>query len=190
MDKELTAREEKVFELLESKDWKQLTEEERSFVAKELTQEQYCAQRKVILSAKELDDQVEPLPLVLPASRKAIVIPLYQAIAGVAAAFIIAFFLFNGDSELNEESGEILLADVDTVYVDRVVHEVDTVLEYRTRYIEVESSTRPGNLSLASEPGINVAVPEIPSLNAIDLSNKGEAASSDNAIILVGDVFQ
>jgi hypothetical protein len=89
---ELHAR---LFDLIESKSFEKLTEEEKNFVLTNLSEEEYKLQQKIINSASDLyDDSEEPLPLAIPTEKKkkgffTKSIPLYQAVISVAATLLI-----------------------------------------------------------------------------------------------------
>lgn len=91
MDKELSHNEERLFELLESKNFDQLSAAEQVFVLGQLSQEAYDLQRSILVEATENDIEIPIVaPLVLPEKqKKAIVIPLYQAIMAVASVVIL-----------------------------------------------------------------------------------------------------
>ena len=91
MDKELSHNEERLFELLESKNFDQLSDAEQVFVLGQLSQEAYEFQRFIISEASENEIEIPAVaPLVLPEKqKKAIVIPLYQAIMAVASVVIL-----------------------------------------------------------------------------------------------------
>lgn len=91
MDKELSQNEERLFELLESKNFDQLTTAEQVFVLGQLSQEAYEFQRSILIEAAENELEIPAVaPLILPEKqKKAIVIPLYQAIMAVASVVIL-----------------------------------------------------------------------------------------------------
>jgi hypothetical protein len=91
MDKELSHNEERLFELLESKNFDQLSAAEQVFVLGQLSQEAYEFQRSILVEVTENDIEIPAVaPLVLPEKqKKAIVVPLYQAILAVASVVIL-----------------------------------------------------------------------------------------------------
>ena len=91
MDKELSHNEERLFELLESKNFDQLSAVEQAFVLGQLSQEAYDLQRSILVEATENELEIPAVaPLVLPEKqKKAKVIPLYQAILAVASVVIL-----------------------------------------------------------------------------------------------------
>lgn len=88
----------RLFDLIESKPFGELNNEERDFVLKQITEEEYSLQRKIHASARELAfEEAIPAPLVIPAAKKQILtrtIPLYQVLIG-AACLLVGFFVFS-----------------------------------------------------------------------------------------------
>jgi hypothetical protein len=95
---------ERLFDLISSKAYSELTKEENQFVHEHMTQEEYELQRTIIAATDELEYPVA-VPLVLEEKAEVIPIlkrsiPLYQALIG-AACLIVGFFLFSGKSRLD-----------------------------------------------------------------------------------------
>lgn len=90
----------RLFDLIESKSFEALSAEEKSFVVKHLSMEEYAFQRKIITSTAELEYETEePLPLVLKPERKMFFsrsIPLYQAMIGAACLILIFIAVWPG----------------------------------------------------------------------------------------------
>ena len=192
MEKNLNEQQERIQALIETKKFEALTAKEREFVLKHLSQEEYSLQHAILVESSELYDDHEPRPLILPQESKGIVIPMYQAVAGIAAAIILSFFLFRGGEIKGETNESTLLATTDTVYVDKVVH--DTVVEYQTKYVDrvvvktVEKSD--GTATPVNSCGISISAPVLPSLNSMDLENRGTTAANDETLTLVDDFFE
>ncbi len=89
---------ERLFDLIESKSFEELNEEEKSFVLAHLTETEYSMQRKVISATTALEyDSMEPLALQVPKTKKNLLnrsIPLYQVLIG-AACIVILFRIGN-----------------------------------------------------------------------------------------------
>ncbi len=88
----------RLFDLIESKPFEELNSEERDFVLKQITEEEYSLHRSIHSSAEELEfEEAIPAPLVLPAAKKPILartVPLYQVLIG-AACLLVGFFIFS-----------------------------------------------------------------------------------------------
>lgn len=93
MDKEFSKEQERLFHLLESKNFNELDSKERDFVLKQMSMESYQLQRTIIV---ETASNTLETPKVKPLKIKSVqsktkVIPLYQALMAVAA--VVIFFL-------------------------------------------------------------------------------------------------
>ncbi|MNJ88911.1 hypothetical protein D3C87_64690 [compost metagenome] len=90
---------ERLFELIESKSFKELNREEKAFVLSHLTEQEFILQRQVIAASAALEyDVQEPYSLQIPKEKKSFLnktIPLYQAFIG--AACLVLLFIFAGN---------------------------------------------------------------------------------------------
>lgn len=95
----MEASHERLFDLIESRSFEELSPEERAFVLEHLSEAEYTLQRKVIAASSALEyGEEEPLPLVLPRERKHFFnrsIPLYQALLGAACLLLIFLAMGN-----------------------------------------------------------------------------------------------
>lgn len=93
----------RLFDLIESKSFEELSAEEKSFVLQHLSMEEYAFQRKIIASTEELEYETEePLPLVIKPERKLFFsrsIPLYQAMIGAACMIFVFIAVWPGKSQ-------------------------------------------------------------------------------------------
>lgn len=89
---------ERLFDLIASKSFVELSKDEQSFVLGHLTEAEYTLQRTVISATSELEYHTEiPLPLDLPRAKKPLLkrsIPLYQVLIG-AACLVLLFMASN-----------------------------------------------------------------------------------------------
>jgi hypothetical protein len=92
---------ESLFDLIESKSFEELTNEEKSFVLNHLTESEYNLQRTVIAAVPVLEyEDHEPLSLELPKTKKHFLnrsVPLYQVLIG-AACLVVLFLVGNQKS--------------------------------------------------------------------------------------------
>lgn len=92
---------ERLFDLIESKSFEELTNEEKSFVLNHLTEAEYNLQRTVIAAVPALEyPDHEPLALEIPKAKKHFLnrsVPLYQVLIG-AACLIVLFMVGNQKS--------------------------------------------------------------------------------------------
>ncbi|MNU45701.1 hypothetical protein D3C71_345490 [compost metagenome] len=93
----------RLFDLIESKSFEELSPEEKRFVLKHLSAEEYAFQRRIIASTAELEYETEePLPLVLKPERKVFFsrnIPLYQAMIGAACLILVFVAVWPGKTQ-------------------------------------------------------------------------------------------
>ncbi|MDX2361647.1 MAG: hypothetical protein QNK23_12640 [Crocinitomicaceae bacterium] len=189
MEKEINKEQEMLMELIESKSFESLTEEEKGFVLEHMSEEEFNLQRKILLETKAMDDDVVPLPLIIPNKKRGIVIPLYQAIGGIAAAVLLSFFLLRTETTIEIPGEQLIVAQTDTVYVDKVI--VDTIIEYRTEFIERavnENTAITENTNSTSQPMFGSSTSELPDLSTLDLSNRGTSAINDETYNLLEGV--
>lgn len=92
---------EHLFDLIASKSFEELTNEEKSFVLNHLTEAEYNLQRTVIAAVPALEyPDHEPLSLEIPKSKKHFLnrsVPLYQVLIG-AACLVVLFLVGNQKS--------------------------------------------------------------------------------------------
>lgn len=185
MDQQLHANEERLFDLLENKNFEQLTAEERAFAETQLSEREYRLQRRTITGAARAFPENRPArPLVLPRP-KGVTIPLWQAAAAVAAT--VAVFLLLWPRQHATKTGESqegqLLSRTDTVIETKYI--TDTVV----RYVKIRDS-RKQQRQPASGEGISVASPrtldaphtvEIPDLKRELSRTRGTSKRQDEA---------
>lgn len=123
---------ERLFDLIESKSFEELTNEEKSFVLNHMTEADYRLQQNVLASvpALEYPDQ-EPLALELPKAKKHFLnrsVPLYQVLIG-AACLILLFVVGNQKSySLNWRFSEYpLKISLNGASSGQIIH--DTILK-------------------------------------------------------------
>lgn len=164
MDKELSHNEERLFELLESKNFDQLTASEQVFVLEQISQEAYELQRSILVEASENELEIPAVtPLVLPEKqKKAIVIPLYQAILAVASVVILFVLIWPSNPTTTkivyQKSKPQTITSVvyDTVFVansgiETVKYIYDTIYETITQYSVEKSSFQGDNRLLEAQ---------------------------------------
>lgn len=188
MDKFINEQEQQIMELVETKTFNELSDDERILVLKHFTQEEFDLQHRLLYETKSLTEELDPKPLILSERKSGIVIPLYQAIIGVAATLIISFLLFQVKQSPISEIKNVELAIADTVYIEKQVH--DTVIKYVNRVVTVETEKIVSKNTPASsnEQGITIAQPFMLPLNKLNLQNKGLALVNDETFSLVSEM--
>jgi len=189
MDKELNNKQEILAHLIVNKEFEALTKEEKTLVLGEVTVADYSFRRKVLLESKDLYIIPTPNPLYLE-KKRGVVIPLYQAVSGVAAAVIAMFFIMNSTVSQSNPNSTTLLAAADTVYIHK--NSVDTVYEYKTEFIDrvVYRSAEKIEYQWSEglyKNGLNNQSFELPDLSTLKLENLGSPAVNDQALIFLND---
>jgi len=126
---------ERLFDLIESKSFEELTSEERTFVLNHLTEAEYTLQRTVISATAALEySSDEPRAFSIPEKKKSILnrtIPLYQALIGAACLALLFFVVGNKKSyslnwRFSEHPLEISLANGTSASPVKIIH--DTIV--------------------------------------------------------------
>lgn len=126
---------ERLFDLIESKSFEELSSKERVFVLKHLTEAEYTLQRTVISATAALEyGSDEPRALQIPEKKKSILnrsIPLYQALIGAACLALLFFVAGNKQSyslnwRFSEHPLEISLANGTSASTVKIIH--DTIV--------------------------------------------------------------
>lgn len=136
MDKHLNNNEERLFDLVDQKDFEQLTAEEKAFVETHFSQEEYRLQRQMIgesASLYEETPEAPPLVIPIPAAKPSFIgttIPLYQALIGIAATVALFLSIWPNEPETTNSSGnKPALSKTDTIIQTQIIH--DTVIRYK-----------------------------------------------------------
>jgi hypothetical protein len=193
MDKFLNKQQEVIQELIETKVYDDLTLLERNLVLSEMTEDEYRLRALAISEARFVYADVEPRPLVLEKQRKGILvpIPLWQAAASVAAAVIVSFFVFRTNDTVVIEKEVPLMAAADTIYLERNI--VDTVVEYRTLFIDKTSASvekdlmasKVNNEAVELNNNSNNSAQVLADLDPEKLVNKGKSLANDETFSLI-----
>ncbi len=169
--------EEQVFDLLETKDFQELTTDEQTLVLSAITQEEYELQRNIIVAGTRMESEIPP-PLILRPEKKR-VLPIWLASACSAAAAAIAVFLWMPSSDSYEFDLKLVTIPMaqDTLIVENTV--VDTIIDYR--YVEVKKTVDdccPSNEDVVQIPQFTSGVQAI-QVRENDLVNRGVSAAND-----------
>ena len=194
MDKYLNDKEEQIQFLIETKQFSELSEEERALVLSELSEDEFILASLAIFESKSAYQELEARALVLPDEKKGVLIPipLWQAIASVAAAVVISFFLFRTEKIVEVKVGDGLIAQVDTVYLEKTI--VDTVVQYETKYIDriIERTSNSDVVAAALNNNQEIKLnsnstrtQELADLDPSKLENKGNSMANDETFSLI-----
>lgn len=189
MDKYLSDNEEEIQRLIESKQFEALNANERKLVLSQMSEDEFKLAALAISESVHVYGDPEVLPLVIPAKKAGVMIPipLWQAVASVAAAVIVSFFIFRQEKIVEVKVGEGLIAKADTVYVENRI--VDTVVQYKTQYVDriIEPSPEEmiviaGDIKLNNE---RRSTQEVADLDPSKLQNKGNSMANDKTFSLI-----
>lgn len=127
MHEKLSDREEKLFDLIESMPFDELSVEEQRDVLVLITEQEYRKQHALLTRTRNMSQQEISRPFILPESKKegVLMIPWYLSLSGVAAAFLLGMWLFKSVPE--KMIIEIPIATVDTVFVEKQI--IDTIIQ-------------------------------------------------------------
>lgn len=200
MDKFLNNDEERLFDLLESKDPDQLTADELTFVQQHMTLSDYMLQRRMITEATVVYPtvpQADPLVLTASGNRSPLTktVPLYQAIAAVAATISLFLSLWPSDGQPQSQSSgnSNQLSKVDTIILKE--HVTDTVIRYihlRDKHLQNTPATSEERVVQASQLRVLDAAPiALPEITEELVRTKGSSLKNDSASrAILGNVYQ
>ena len=174
-------------ELIESKDFDQLSNSEKAFVLGQSTEDNFRLERSVLIESKMVYAEVEPQPLILEGEKKGLIIPVYQTILAVAAAFVLGLLLFRSNETTTVIQKSQALAVADTVYVEKLI--TDTIIQTKTEYIRL-ATTKSVYKEVQCPESIESSVLSNQSSFKTDLSstvliNKGTSAANDETLVLM-----
>ncbi len=201
MENDLTQNEEQLFQLIEAKDYNELTAEERLLVDEQLSESEYNLQRRMISEAAKLFPESTANRLLLPVHPSKTIavrtVPLYQAIAAVAATIALFLSLWPyQEATSNKPVDQTQLGRIDTVIQTQII--TDTIIQY----IEHRNQLAVRNTITTDEvadPLIQVKqirlleanAIQIPELNATLIHTKGNSLKDDpTSQLLLGNVYQ
>lgn len=187
MEKYLNDAEERLFELLESTDFDQLSAEDSAFVEQHLSRADYELQRRVITESQHAfppPPQAKPLRLA-PVRFIGRTVPLYQALLSVAATVALFLFLWPESVQPKEQSTSHpqQLVSADTIVQTKIV--TDTVI----RYIERERAKNHSTTATSPETVIDAdpmrvweaGAIELPAITEELVKTKGSSLQEDTA---------
>ena len=201
MDKHLNKIELELQSLLNEKNFDELNQNEKKFVLKHSSKEDYILERNVILNAYSIfedEETIVPAPLIIPKENSKGInttIPLWQTISYVVTAACMVYFFFPRTNIINTTSkGETqYITQTDTVKTEVIKR--DTVYQYKTIekpiYIEktvyvdqaVAVNCTPEEPKLLNVPQSNSV-----SLNLSDIETKGSPLENDITISLLDGI--
>ncbi|MFT6982558.1 MAG: hypothetical protein ACJAUD_001325 [Crocinitomicaceae bacterium] len=187
MERELNSKEEQLYDLMESKSFGELSSDETHFVLSQTTMEEYIAGFTALGNAQSLNDGFTAKPLILNYKRVAVVIPLYQTIAAIAAAVLISFFVFRSNEVITKVVKVPSVAVADTVFIDNSRY--DTVVEREIQFIDrVIYQKVHEQIAERKQIQSNSYMP-VPEINSEDILSMGQSLKNDETFVLVQDLI-
>ena len=182
MDKHLNDNEERLFDLLDQKDFDQLTAEEKAFVEAHFSQAEYRLQRQMIRESEDLYEAVSKAPpLVIPASGSSFAgktIPLYQALIGIAATVALFLSIWPDQTETSQlPNSKPVLSKTDTIIQTQIIR--DTIIRYKN-YRNNNQSARteqPDKQVLATQMRLLEATNSVPLPDIVSEMNRPAGSS-------------
>lgn len=184
--------ENRLFDLLESFDFDQLSLEDKSFVLSNLSENDYRQQRKILAASADIKfPKAVPLPLVLPKPKTqffSIPIPLYRVLIGAAASIVLLFYLWPKETLTKDSLYLHGKAIVDTVYQTQTLFDTVFIREkqnekivrseiHDTVYIVLENIL---STSISGRKLIGSNTVSLPKLDADHLKNTGKSLKDDD----------
>lgn len=123
-----------IFDLIETKSFDELTKEQQQFVLQWMTEEEYHMRQLIANEAEKLAYDIPPVaPLnvrarSVPFWKKQI--PLWQTFTGIAATFLIIFFIPRTSEEIESTPNQLI-----SVIYDTIIKPADTVFVLTTKRI-------------------------------------------------------
>jgi len=185
MEKDIKLSEWELQQLLEQKNFKELSASEKSKLKGLVSEDEYSFRRQIIVATEKEDETLVPLPLVLPTKKGGLVIPLYQALLAVAATVLVMLLLKFPYSNLEQtnESDQIKYVSVtdtikeieyiyDTIYKEiektKVVEKKVYVPQTKIEYVKVYSEAGIESREVLNAPN-NYQTPDLKALiNEVD----------------------
>lgn len=197
-EEKITPNEEQLFDLLDKKNFNELSSIEKKFVLQHWPEEKYNQQRLIILQSKNAfsdDSAVLPLPLSLPTTKT---IALYKRKIGfyqiaLAAAAIVIFFLLITPNLTQTENPieEKILVQRDTVTIEKEIHDTVVIEKLVPKIISekvyVQNTTydncQPEELRLLETGPVRPI-----SIDAVLTDKNGKSIKDDELKIIVNDL--
>ncbi len=166
----------RLLEYLESREYNELTAEEKQWVDQYISEEEYSLRRTIVVAATEMPQTEVPRPLILP--QKTPPIPLFLTAFSSAAAAAILVFLFVKSENLKEVHFESPqpVAQTDTVYIEQI--RIDTLIDS----VFVPYAVKvPESVAQVQIPEFQMNTLPPPGIRSEDLVNSGVASADDSS---------
>ena len=191
MDKFLNKNEEQLFELLDQKEFEDLSKDEEMFVLSVSSEEEYRFQRSLISLSKEEElNEIRPFPLQIGKSenRSGKVVPLKFAFLAVAASVVLTFSvlkIFDNQIEQNDIVRTEYLTKYDTVYQETTITDTVFIPIEKKVFVKEEIVVNDGEcFEIKEEPRLLETGPAQPINLDLSENKHGKSISKDNTTVL------
>ncbi len=209
MEKVFDQNENNLIELLESKDFSQLSPDESSYVLEHMSKEDYILRRSVIVETAQ-DNDTPSLPssidkavfAYLEENDDTPIIPIWQSkgfammlSAAVAAILVWIILPFKDVEIIKGETKEttVYQTKIDTVFQEKL--KLDTIVVEKPQIVYVSNTPKAPQNQMCTPIEIKQSNPSVAQssqpaidISNIDLSNKGSSAKSDNNSLVLSPV--
>jgi hypothetical protein len=197
MDKNLNKNELELQNLLETKNFDELSDSERVFVMTQMSKNDYVLSRSILLTAPTIfDDEIipTPVPLIINKSSKATgyyQLPLYQAIMAVAATIAIMLLVLPINKVEQITSVPEYIVKTDTIEIEKEIIMYDTFYQtvekpiYINRKVLVENSNCVEPIQEAPRLLNSNEGSYLTELTQTTIENKGVSLRNDNVSSLI-----
>lgn len=197
MDKELNKSELKLQNLLETKNFEELSDSESEFVLTQMSKDGYVLSHSILLTTPSVfDDEIipTPKPLVINNTTKrtgSYQLPLHQAIIAVAATVAIMLLVLPINKIEKITSVPEYIVKTDTVEIQKEIVMYDTFYQTVEKpiYIDREVLVENNNCvePLQEEPRLlnSYSTNNLPELTQMSIESKGTSLKNDNVSSLI-----
>jgi len=140
---------EKLLHLLETKNFSQLTADEKQFVLKQITEQEYNEQHSILsISSEIIDEEISAIPVdtqmfdnVIKAGKTNSIFEYKVSVIKVAAVFLVAmisYHLVMAHIYSTNKQEPLIVHNTDTIYKVEKIYNTDTVYltEYKTKIVK------------------------------------------------------
>lgn len=209
MEKVFDQNENNLIELLESKDFSQLSPDESSYVLEHMSKEDYILRRSVIIeTAQDINTPSLPSSIdkavfaYLEESDETPIIPIWSSkgfammlSAAVAAVLVWIILPFKDVQIIQGETKQttVYQTKIDTVFQEKL--KLDTIFIEKPQIVYVSNTPKVTQNQMCTPIEVKQSNPSVAQssqpaidISNIDLSNKGSSAKSDNSSLVLSPV--
>ena len=186
MEKNINNDETRLFDLIESTPFSELSISDRLFVESQITEEEFTLQRRIMSDSSEIfPENITPHQLQTPSVKNVKMIPLYQALLAISAIFILFITIWPNPTEGTQNQ---LTASSKVQNKKEFIH--DTIIKYVNQVKIIEKTVYDTVVELVTATKLNFQEPKLlealqtlslPELNKEMIATKGVSLKDDNS---------